>query len=413
MKEKKQFLKNAITIIVFTVLFVYFVNHTSVITKFFARILSISFPLIVGCVIAFVINMPMKGIEAKLFKNPNGKFYKARRPISMVLAYILAIAFIAVVFVVMIPELGRTVDKIQDKLPGFIENAKNWITKYTEKYPQIQKEIDNFDIDLSQIGNLLLDNGNTILSTTVGIFSSIISTIVNVLIGIIFSIYILSQKETLGRQLRMVCYTLFKESTADELMVFGKIANNTFAKFLYCQFREGLILGSMFVVAMLILRLPFALTIGIIIAFTALIPVFGAFIGLFIGALLILVDTPSKVIVFVILFFVLQNTENYLIYPKLVGGDVGLPPIWVLFAVVVGGDLMGVIGMFVFIPLVSVIYMYGRSIVTRKLKNNNINVDEKIPPDDVIPIVEGRRRTFGKKAEHHEDVETLETGEES
>ena len=242
------------------------------------------------------------------------------------------------------------------------------------------------------------DGGTSLLSTTVSIFSSIISAVVNIFIGIIFSIYILSQKEKLGRQVKMLIYAIFKGSTADELMVFGKIANTTFSKFFTCQFREGIILGSMFVIAMSLFGFPFPLTVGVLMAFTALIPVFGAFIGLFIGAFLILVDSPGYVIWFIVMFFVMQAIENYLIYPRLVGGDIGLNAIWVLLAVLVGGDLMGVVGMLVFIPLVSVLYAYLRSLVQRKLKYKNINVDDKLVPDDVVPLMESRRRVFAPKS---------------
>lgn len=397
MREKKQYVRMILAIITFTVLLVYFVNHTKVITGFFGGLMSLVFPFLIGCGIAFVLNIPLRGIESSLFKDETKKIYKAKRAISMVITYALAISVVALVITVVAPEVGNTVTKIKEKFPDFIERCKDWANKYVEKYPKLNEEIQNFDPDLNKIGNVFIDNSQTIISTTVGIFSSIVKTLINILVGIVFSVYILAHKEKLGRQTKMLCYAVFKERTADEMMIFGKIAHTTFAKFFTCQFREGFILGSMFVIAMLIIKLPYALTIGIIIAFTALIPVFGAFLGLFLGSLLILVDSPSKVIVFVILFFVLQNTENYLIYPKLVGGDIGLPPIWVLLAVIVGGDLMGIIGMFVFIPLVSVIYAYVRSLVYRKLDKRQIDVDSKIPPDDVVPLMEGRRRLFSRK----------------
>jgi len=159
--------------------------------------------------------------------------------------------------------------------------------------------------------------------------------------------------------------------------------------------------------------MPYPLTTGVLIAFTALIPIFGAFIGLFICGFLILVDTPSKLIWFIVLFFVIQFIENYFIYPKLVGGDIGLSAIWVLLAVLVGGDLMGVAGMLIFIPLVSVLYAYMRSIIYRKLKHKKINVDEKQVPDNVVPLMEGRRRLFRTKVKFaDENAENTEVTEE-
>lgn len=397
MKEKRQTIRIILSIIVFTVLFIYFVNHIGVVGKLLSSLLTLLFPFILGCGIAFVINIPMRGIENALFKNEDGRLYKARRAISIVIAYVLAFLVVGLVIFVVVPEVGRTVTSVRDKLPDFVENTKNWLLQYTERYPDITAKIMGIEPDWNEIGSIFKDNSGTILSATVSIFSSIIGTFVNVLVGIVFSFYILAQKEKLGRQVKMVCYALFKEGTADELMVFGRIADTTFSKFFACQFREGIILGSMFMVVMALFGFPYSLTIGVLIAFTALIPVFGAFIGLFIGCFLILVEAPNYVLWFIVLFFVLQFIENYFIYPKLVGGDIGLSAIWVLLAVIVGGDLMGVIGMFIFIPLVSVLYSYGRSIIFRRLKKKNINVDEKRVPEQVMPLMEGRRRLFSPK----------------
>ena len=407
MKEKKRAIRLILGIIVFTVLFIYLINHISMVGTFFSTLLSLLFPFILGCGIAFVINIPMRNIEQKLFKNEQGKLYRLKRPISIIITYLLALLVVGLVIFVVVPEVADTINSVKDALPGFVEKAKAWALQYTEKYPEVTKQIMSIEPQWEEIGNLFKDKGSTILTTTVSIFSSVISGVVNTLIGIVFSFYILAQKEKLGKQVKMVCYALFKESVADEMMVFGKIANTTFSKFFSCQFREGIILGSMFLVAMTIFRFPYPLTIGVLIAFTALIPVFGAFFGLFIGAFLILVESPKYLLGFIILFFVLQFIENYFIYPKLVGGDIGLSAIWVLLAVTVGGDLMGVVGMLIFIPLVSVFYAYGRSIILRKLKKKNINVDDKQVPENAIPLFESRRRLFQprsharqQKAEH-------------
>ncbi len=394
MKEKKQTIRIIMFLIIFTVLVIYLINHGGIVGSFFSALLSLLFPFLLGCGIAFVINIPMRNIEQKLFKNEQGKLYRARRPISMIITYLLALLVVVLVIFVVVPEVADTVSSVRDKLPEFVENVKTWALKYTEKYPEITKQIMDIEPQWDELGNLFKDKGATIFTTVISMFSSIISAVVNTLIGIVFSFYILAQKEKLGKQVKMVCYALFKESTADEIMVFGRIANTTFSKFFSCQFREGIILGSMFLIAMTILQFPYPLTIGVLIAFTALIPVFGAFFGLFIGAFLILVESPGYVLGFIILFFVLQFIENYFIYPRLVGGDIGLSAIWVLLAVIVGGDLMGVVGMLIFIPLVSVLYAYGRSIILRKLNKKNINVDEKHVPDDAMPLFERRHRLF-------------------
>lgn len=403
MKEKKQAIRTVLAIITFTVLLIYLLNHTGVIVGMFRKLISVLFPFLLGCAIAFIINIPMKGIEDSLFKDKNKALYKNKRAISMILAYVVSILVVALVIFVVVPEFATTLTKLKDKLPGLIEDGKKLVLKYTEKYPSVTKKVQEIEINWNELGGIFKQGGSTLLVTTVSVFSSIISGITNTLVGLVFSAYILSQKEHLAKQMKMVCYALFKEPTADEMMVFAKIANTTFAKFFACQFREGIILGSMFFVAMSIIRMPFALTIGVLIAFTALIPVFGAFIGLFIGILLLLMESPKMVVGFIILFFVLQFIENYFIYPKLVGGDIGLSAIWVLLAVIVGGDLMGVVGMFVFIPLVSVLYAYFRSIIYRKLKKKSINVDNKETPEDVMPLMENRRRMFRPKNKAEKD----------
>lgn len=400
--RKKQNVKIMLELIVFTVLFIYFLINIGTVAGLVKKLITLMFPFLLGCAIAFVINIPMSSIEKKMYKNKEGKFYRGRRIISMLVSYLFVVVIIALVVFVVVPEVGRTINNINDKFPVFQENVKNFLNKYTDKYPELEKAIDEFEIDWQKVSGILFDNSRNIVETAVGIFSSIISAVVNTLIGIIFSIYILAQKETLGRQTKMFIYSIFKESVADEILTFCKIASVTASKFLTCQFREGIILGSMFVVAMLILKFPFAITIGVLIAFTALIPIFGAFIGLFIGAFLILVDTPVKAIWFVVLFFVLQAIENYLIYPRLVGGGVGLSPIWVLLAVIVGGDLMGVVGMFMFIPIVSVAYAYTRSLMYRRLAKIDIDVDDKVVPDSVVPLMEEKHRLFSRK---HQEAE--------
>lgn len=415
MSGKKKNIQMILGVITFTVILIYLLNHLGIIFKVFGKFVSLLSPFLLGCGIAFIINIPMSSIEESLFKNENGRLYKFKRVISMVITYILAILVVGLVIFVVVPEVAATIDTIRLKLPGIIKDITDWVQRYSEKYPditsQITKEISSIEIKWEQLGTVFKDNGTTIIAKTFSAFSSIISGVVNTIIGLVFSMYILVEKEKLGKQTKMLCYSVFKEGTADEFLVFGKLAETTFAKFFTGQFREGIILGTMFAVAMAILGLPYPVTIGVLIAFTALIPIFGAFVGLFIGSFLILIESPKMVIWFVVLFFVLQFIENYFIYPKLVGGEVGLSAIWVLLAVLIGGDLMGVIGMFIFIPLVSVIYAYVRSIVYRRLKKKSIDVDNKSAPDDVVPLMEGRRRMFARRAKEKQQEEQQEKQE--
>lgn len=410
MREKKQNIKTILAIITFTLLMAYLINHASVIIGIFNKAITLVLPFLIGCGIAFVINIPMRSIENKFFKNTKSKLYKFKRPISMIASYILFLFAIVMVIFVVVPEVADTLFVIRDKFPGFVDDTKEFLIKYTEKYPEITQTIMNIELDWDKITGVIFNSSSSIIESTVSLFSSFISALINVVVGLVFSAYILSQKEMLGKQVKMFIYAMYRESTADELMVFGKIANTTFSKFFTCQFREGIILGTMIGVTMAIVGMPYPLTTGILMAFTALIPIFGAFIGLFICGFLVLVDSPKMLIGFIVIFFVMQFIENYFIYPKLVGGDIGLSAIWVLLAVLVGGDLMGVVGMLVFIPLVSVLYSYMRSIVYRKLKHKKINVDNKQVPDNVMPLMEGRRRMFQRKDKTEESEQTATEG---
>lgn len=411
-KERKKMLATVLFIIIFTVLFIYLVNNFHVVGDFITGVLSLLLPFTLGCAIAFILNIPMRGIENALFKDETKKLYKYKRTISMLLAYLSAVLVIGLVIFVVVPEVKNTIVDIYDKLPGFAEDLKKTALKYTEKYPDIYAEIMSIEIDWEKVGSMFTSYGGNVINATYSIFTSVISIITNVSIGFVFSLYILADKEKLGRQFKMFLYAVCKEKTADEFVVFGKIANDTFSKFFTSQFREGIILGTMFMVTMWIVGMPYPLTIGVLIAFTALIPIFGAFFGLFIGCLLLLVEAPKMVIWFIITFFALQFIENNFIYPKLVGGDIGLSPIFVLLAVTVGGDLMGLVGMIVFIPLVSVFYSYFRSIVYRRLNAKNINVDDKNVNDDVVPLMQSRRRMFQRNVKANKADDGASNGTE-
>ena len=200
----------------------------------------------------------------------------------------------------------------------------------------------------------------------------VVSGVSTFVIGLIFALYILLQKERLARQGRQVCYGLMPEHWADRTLEIARMASRTFASFLSGQCLEAVILGTLFVVAMTLFRMPYALLVGVLIALLSLIPIVGAFIGCGVGALLIAMTDPWKALLFVILFLVLQQIEGNLIYPHVVGSSVGLPSIWVLAAVTLGGKLMGVLGMLIFIPLCSVLYALFRGYVKKRLVQRNV-----------------------------------------
>ena len=219
-----------------------------------------------------------------------------------------------------------------------------------------------------------LKNGaGNVLNSTVTVAKTLINSVMNFCVAFVFACYILLQKEKLATQIRKILYAFFSKKVVEKVLEIASLSYRTFANFVTGQCCEAVILGTMFFISMSILRFPYALLVGVLIAFTALIPIFGAFIGCFLGTLLILVADPMKAIAFVILFLVLQQVEGNLIYPHVVGGSVGLPSIWVLVAVTVGGSLMGIVGMLVFIPISSVVYALFREMVYKRLKERGIH----------------------------------------
>lgn len=333
------------------------------------------FPFVLGGVIAFIVNIPMRFFEDKLFgksKSKNKKWAeKLARPLSLVITLLAIVGVIATVVLVVVPELGNTLLNLGKTIQDFIPKAQNWAIKTFEDNQEIAKWISeiNFKWDdiLSQGLDFLKNGASSVLGSTFEAAKSIISGVTTFFIAFVFSCYILVQKEKLGEQVKKLMYAFMPEDWRNILLALGTVVNKSFSNFFTGQCLEAVILGLMFLVAMAIFRLPYALLISVLIAFTALIPIFGAFIGCAVGALLIFMVSPAKALIFIIMFLVLQQIEGNFVYPRVVGNSVGLPSIWVLVAVSVGANLMGLAGMLIFIPLTAVVYTMLRGIVNRRL----------------------------------------------
>lgn len=336
-------------------------------------------PFLIGGVIAFVINLPMSFYERKLFRTEGRKerqkkiLLKIKRPVSLVLAIISVLTVIALVVVTVVPQLVNTVKVLAKEIPVFAEEVMKYLEVLLASNPALLEQISAFQIPeinwqetLQAIWNFLQSGMVSMLRSSFTVAGSIASGTVNFFIALVFSFYILIQKEKLGNQVQRTIKAYAKPSVYEWCMKVAALLYRNFSHFITGQCTEAVILGSMFMITMAIFRFPFAVMVGVLIAFTALIPIVGAFIGCFIGAFLILVDTPSKAIWFLILFIVLQQIEGNLIYPHVVGSSVGLPSIWVLAAVTIGGSLMGVAGMLIFIPLLSTVYVLLREDVNKR-----------------------------------------------
>lgn len=380
MDLNKNNIKKIIFIIAIAILIYTAVGNIGVVYNGVLWVVSLLFPLLLGMCMAFILNVPMRSIEKGLFGNYHGKhpklIKKIKRPVSFILTLIFIIGIICIVILFIAPQLVKTFQSIINGIPAFFTRTQNLINELVEEYQWIANKVGDVEIDWtalsSHLTEFLKNSAEGIFSSTLGIASSIINGIVTFFLGFFFAIYILFQKEKLSRQCKKLLYAYLPEKYADRTVEIASLSNRTFSKFISGQCLEATILGTMFFITLTIFRLPYALLIGVLIAFTALIPIVGAFIGCIIGALLMLMVSPGDMVLFVILFLILQQLEGNFIYPKVVGSSVGLPALWVLAAVTVGGSLWGVAGMLIFIPLLSVIYTLLREMTHKHLKQRKI-----------------------------------------
>ena len=379
MDLSKLSMKKIRELIIFTVLLVVALWKFEVVIDVLKTIWGILFPFVLGGAIAFVINVPMSFLEKKIFgktKDENKVGKKLARPISLLLTIILAVGVIALVMFGVIPQLTRTMGSLMISIANFVPQMQNWIRDFSHNNQEIMKLVNQVQFNQDQAikwGISILGSGaGNMMNTTMSAVGSIVSGLATFFIAFSFACYILFQKEKLHVQIRKVFFAFIPKQKAEAFLKICSLTYQTFANFLTGQCAEAVILGSMFVVTLSILKMPYALLIGTLIAFTALIPIFGAFIGCAVGCFLIFMISPKQAILFIIVFLILQQIEGNLIYPHVVGGSVGLPSIWVLAAVTIGGNLMGIVGMLIFIPLVSVLYTIFREFVYLRLKEKNI-----------------------------------------
>lgn len=383
MDLNKESLRKIRGLILFTIVTLIALWKYSLVLDALGFIMGILFPFLLGGAIAFILNVPMHFIESKLFcRTRSGEkksAIKAARPLSLVFTIFFVIGIISVVIFVVVPKLGSTVMSLGLSIQEFVPKVQIWAKDLFDNNREIVSLINSIEINWDKMFNSMVafftNGAGSVLGSTFTVAKSIVSGMTTFFIAFVFACYILLQKESLNIQVRKVMYAYVKPRFVKKILDVCSLTYKTFSNFLAGQCVEAVILGTMFVIVMTILRIPFALLVGVLIAFTALIPIFGAFIGCFVGAFLILMEAPLKALIFVITFLVLQQIEGNLIYPKVVGNSVGLPSIWVLAAVSVGGSLMGIVGMLVFIPVVSVLYTLFKNNVYGQLDKKGLSVD--------------------------------------
>lgn len=351
-------------------------------------------PFILGGVLAFILNVPMRFLENTPFKKIKKPIL--RRALAVVVTFIFLLLIMTLVVWLLVPQLINTLNALIPALVDFATRVETGLRNILKENPAVLEWLNaNTDFEtvnwsslikdaLSGFGNLASSAFGSAITAISGLFSGAF----NAVIALVFCIYCLFQKETLARQGRKLLYAYFKESVADSVIRVFRLTNSTFSNFLSGQCIEVCILGSLFAICMAIFRMPFIPLISVVIAVTAFIPIVGAWTGCILGAFLIFVQDPMLAVWFVVMFLVIQQIENNLIYPRVVGTSVGLSGMWVLVAVSVGGELMGVAGMFLMIPIASVLYTLSKELVNNRLEKSDVDKTklEIQPPELKSPI---------------------------
>jgi predicted PurR-regulated permease PerM len=366
-------------------------------------------PFIVGAALAFVLNVPMRSIENLLRKIPKKGL---RRALALILTLIAVALLLFGIFALLIPQLIDTIESIAVQLPEFFANAQKTITDYLNANPELMEWVyENTDFQnmnwselVQDAVSIVTDGLGNILTKTLAAVVTLGTGIFNAILSLVFALYCLTRKEVLARQGRRILYSILPEKACDEIIRVFRMTNKTFSKFISGQCLEAVILGAMFAVTMPIFNMPYVALVSVIITVTALVPIVGAFAGCIVGAFFILVVDPALAFWFVILFLVLQQIEGNLIYPRVVGSSVGLPGMWVLVAVAVGGEFMGVAGMLLMIPLASVCYALAREFTDNRVEQRNIPIDKL----QDHPISLTRQKVQRKRRTQTEEKDTTE-----
>ena len=368
----KETIKALRGLMIFAAVLVLAVIHLDKVIMFIGLVIGILRPFLIGAAVAFIINIPMKAIEDRLFARKN-RLSRWKRPLSFLLSILAVVVVFWAVWMLIIPQLGDTVSELAIKIPAFFRETLKILQEVFDNNAHIQEYIAELNIAnwdwngiIAKIADALGSGIGNVLVSTVSVAGSIFGVVFDGVVAFVFAIYVLMQKETLSGQFERLMYAYLPEKLCLRIRKVLRLLNKNFSSFFSSQCLEAVILGTLFVIVMSIFGFPYAVLIGTLIAVTALVPIVGAFIGCAVGAFLILVEDPLLAVGFVIMFLVLQQLEGNLIYPRVVGSSVGLPAIWVLVAVSVGGSLFGVVGMLIFIPITSTLYTLLREDVNER-----------------------------------------------
>lgn len=377
LKDDKRKIQIGITILIVPVILAYLLFNGKSIGNALSTFMAIISPFIIGAALAFVLNMPMNFIENKLLKKWTSK-PGLKRAISLLISLVIVSAILTFVVTLIIPNFLEAIKSLIQGIPVLVEKLR----KYPEIAKQLDKIYDTYAITSThdlfvKLKPYLTKNGLDILNNVFFGISTVFSVVLSFVVSFTFAIYLLFSKETLRRQFTELTYVFFSGKTAKRIIVFFKVAYEKFYSFFKGQFIEAFMLGFMCFIGMYLLKMPNAATVSVLIGFGALIPLVGAILGAALGALIILIESFSKAIMFVIFIIVLQQFDGNVTYPRIVGSSVGLPSIWVLVAVIIGAAVSGIVGMLIFVPIFATIYELLYRYKKKKLEDKNICIIEE------------------------------------
>ncbi len=368
MELNKKNIKKILGIIVFTVVLLTAFQHFSIVLAIISKVLTVTAPVIIGTCIALILNVPMRALEKNVFsflaRSKRAKVRKMLRPISLVSTVILTVGFVALLLLIILPQLKNAVVLLINKVPYYIERVIDFAEPLLQKYG-IVKNLDAFhpsQIDMGKVQTMLskvfsIKNSDELINTTVGVTSSVVSGVVNFALGFVIAVYFLAEKEKIVKFLSRVMKATLSEKVCGRIDHIFSVAQTSFSSFITGQFTDSMLLGILCFIGMTVLRLPSAAVVAVTIGITALIPVIGPFIGEAIGFVIIFIESPLKSVFFLIFILILQAIDNNFIYPRIVGKSVGLPGLVVLMAVIIGGNLGGILGILLGVPVASAIYI--------------------------------------------------------
>ena len=364
-------LKNIKGLILYTIVILFAFIYIKDIINILGYIIKLFMPFIIGLGVAFVLNVLVNVVEKKWLKNWKASAM-TKRAVSLIVALTMVIGFFVFLLFLIIPNLQNTIAIFADNIPAYTKNLQELLNSLGIDTNIINEISEVFKSLGDSASNYIVENSNQVLETTLGIATNVVTGFINVTIGIVFAIYFLAQKEKISGQVDNLMHAYLPEKIIVKIQDIASLSNKIFSNFVGGQCIEAIIIGFLCFLGMLILRLPYASTISVLVGFTALIPVFGAFIGTIIGAYLIFMISPLQALIFIIFILVLQQLEGNLIYPKVVGKSVGLPGIWVLVAVTIGASINGVLGMLLSVPIASIIYSTMATNIRYRLKEKNL-----------------------------------------